>query len=512
MLPGTCESRSGEAACRAILGITAAATRQMDLPAMLETVSTTLEPLVPSVGLAVFLADGERTPVLSPRLASQVGGARGSAEAARQMRLTFDRLERDRTTVLVEDLRTETGMPLGERIGTGFRSAALLPLTFRGDFVGVLTVLRSTPAPFPLHEVRILEDVASAMGSIVANAVATDEIRRLRGRLQEGTVVLGEDLTAAAASGGIIGSSPALQAVLERVARVAATGATVLISGETGTGKELIARAIHASSARAGGPLVKVNCAAFAPELVASELFGHERGAFTGALERRRGRFELAAGGTLFLDEVGELPPATQVALLRVLQEGEFERIGGNQTLRTDARVIAATNRDLEQAVREGRFRSDLHFRLNVFPIAVPPLRERAEDIPVLASFFVSHHARKLGRPVPRVSAGALEMLAAYAWPGNVRELQNIVERAVILARGGTLDCPDFELPGLAAGIDAGEGRIQEALRASRGRVSGSDGAAQALGVPASTLEARIRRLGIDKYRYRSAAKDAAAG
>ena len=313
---------------------------------------------------------------------------------------------------------------------------------------------------------------------------------------------------------GIIGASASLSDVMERIACVAPTKATVLITGETGTGKELIARAIHAASPRAKRPLVRVNCAALPEGLLASELFGHERGAFTGAVERRKGRFELASGGTIFLDEIGELSPAMQVALLRVLQEGEFERVGGTETLKADVRVVVATNRNLDEAVRDGSFRSDLLFRLNVVPILVPPLRVRGGDVRLIAEHYVRHYARKLGKRITGLSPRALVALEAYPWPGNVRELQNVVERAVILASGELLQPADLELPGVSAATSAaGESseeraRIEEALRATRGRVSGADGAAAWLGIAPSTLEARIRRLRIDKFSFRTRFRD----
>ena len=311
---------------------------------------------------------------------------------------------------------------------------------------------------------------------------------------------------------GMVGESAAMRRVLDRVARVAATDATVLVTGETGTGKELIARAIHAGSARAKRPFVRVNCGALAEGLVASELFGHERGAFTGALERRKGRFELANGGTIFLDEVGELPPALQVALLRVLQEGEFERVGGTETLKIDARVVAATNCDLDEAVREGRFRSDLLFRLNVFPIAMPPLRERKDDIPLIAEHYARQDARKLGKRIHGVSPSAMEALLAYPWPGNIRELQNVVERAVILASGNVLSLRDFELPNLGSDVARPKQEVySDERRADRKRSGGQPGpgvrpsrtARRRSTSRPSTLEARVRHLGIDKDAFR---------
>jgi formate hydrogenlyase transcriptional activator len=302
----------------------------------------------------------------------------------------------------------------------------------------------------------------------------------------------------------MVGESAAVRRVLDRVARVAATDATVLVTGETGTGKELIARAIHAGSARAKRPFVRVNCGALAEGLVASELFGHERGSFTGAVERRKGRFELANGGTIFLDEVGELPPALQVALLRVLQEGEFERVGGTETLKTDVRVIAATNSNLDEAVREGRFRSDLLFRLNVFPIAMPPLCERKDDIPLIAEHYARQYARKLGKRIRGVSPSAMEALLSYPWSGNIRELQNVVERAVLLAGEPHIFARDLRL---AAGPSSAPASLQEMsledaeralLRAALRRCGGCvQEAARALGLSRSAMYRRMEKLGL---------------
>ncbi len=306
-----------------------------------------------------------------------------------------------------------------------------------------------------------------------------------------------------------MGESPALQRVRQQVAQVAPTDSTVLIQGETGTGKELVARAIHEKSARRERPLIKVNCAALPRELVESELFGHERGAFTGAVQHRRGRFELADGGTLFLDEVGELPPEVQAKLLRVLQEREFERIGGAHTMRVDVRVIAATNRDLRAEVSASRFRADLYFRLDVFPIVVPPLRERRDDIPRLLEHIAARTARKLGRTFGGVSPAFIESARAYPWPGNVRELENLVERALIMSRDGTLDGSEpFTAPGARecaepVGCDILEdverAHIRSVLERSRWKIEGDDGAARKLGLNPSTLRGRIRKLGIRK-------------
>jgi len=310
----------------------------------------------------------------------------------------------------------------------------------------------------------------------------------------------------------LIGASSKFRALLDEVNLVAPVDSTVLIQGETGTGKELIARALHRRSNRAHGPLVKVNCAAITETLLASELFGHERGAFTGAVERRKGRFEQAHRGTLFLDEIGELSQEMQVLLLRVLQEHEFERLGGCETLHVDVRVVAATNRDLAEQVRAGRFRSDLFYRLNVYPIRMPPLRERPQDIHLLVAHFASKHAARFGRTISRIDRRTMKLLETYSWPGNVRELENTVERAVILSTNGSLRIDGDLLPGTTSTCDVnGQLRKQEletieaTLRECAGRVSGPNGAARRLGLAASTLEFRIKRLGIHKFRHRSA-------
>ncbi len=344
---------------------------------------------------------------------------------------------------------------------------------------------------------------------------ALDEIKKLRDLLYKENIALREEVDKASMFEEIVGDSPALQAVLARVAKVAPTDSTVLITGETGTGKELIARAIHKRSRRASRAFVSVNCAATPSGLIASELFGHEKGSFTGALQRRLGRFELAEGGTIFLDEIGELPAETQVALLRVLQEREFERIGGTHPIRADVRVIAATNRDLEAAVSGETFRKDLFYRLNVFPIELPPLRERREDIPTLIEYFIHRYSRKSGKKIGTIEKRTLDLLQSYAWPGNIRELQNVLERSVIVCDSDvfSVDPSWLSVASPAPQDDSAITRqtpaqekeaIQAALEASGGRVSGPSGAAALLGMPASTLESKIRSLRINKFRYKS--------
>ena len=346
---------------------------------------------------------------------------------------------------------------------------------------------------------------------------AIEEIRALKDQLYKENLALRDEIDRASMFEEIVGASPALQAVLAWVAKVGPTDSTVLITGETGTGKELIARAIHKRSRRSGRAFVSVNCAALAASLISSELFGHEKGAFTGATHRRLGRFELADGGTIFLDEVGELPPETQVALLRVLQEREFERVGGTQPVRVDVRIIAATNRDLKTATASGAFRQDLFYRLNVFPIDVPPLRERLDDILVLVEHLVQRYARIAGKNIRSIDKNTLELFESYDWPGNIRELQNVIERSVILTSGDILRVDESWLSKKPSqhsnsvevsnvrGSDRDEERkiIEAALRGSRGRVSGPLGAAAKLKVPPTTLENKIKALNIRKSLFK---------
>jgi PAS domain S-box-containing protein len=349
-----------------------------------------------------------------------------------------------------------------------------------------------------------------------ATGTDIEDLKQTEERLRDENVALQEEIDKASMFEEIVGNSSALQTVLSRLSKVAPTDSTVLVTGETGTGKELVARAIHRHSQRSSRVFVSVNCAAIPRDLIASELFGHEKGAFTGATQQRLGRFELANGGTIFLDEVGELPAETQLALLRVLQEHEFDRVGGTRPIQTDARVIAATNRDLEAAIAEGTFRSDLFYRLNVFPVKLPPLRERREDIHLLVEYFIDRYARKTGKKIRRIERSTLELLRSYAWPGNIRELQNVIERSLIVCETQTFSVDESwlyrqPLPGkpkrvlgLSENLVAQEKEmIEAALRDSGGRVSGPGGAAARLGMPGSTLESKIRSLKINKNRFK---------
>jgi formate hydrogenlyase transcriptional activator len=391
-------------------------------------------------------------------------------------------------------------------------SICFLPLTTAHTRLGALGIGRRKNATYTPEDVEFMREVAKLVAVAVENAMAFQEIAQLKDKLAEERLYLESEIRIEHPFEEIIGNSSALRRALQQVEAVASTDSTVLLLGETGTGKELLARAIHDRSSRRERTFVKINCAAIPSGLLESELFGHERGAFTGAIAQKTGRFEVADRGTLFLDEVGEIPLELQPKLLRVLQEQEFERIGGTKTIKVDVRLIAATNRDLPQMVKEHRFRDDLYYRLNVFPLQVPPLRERPEDIPALVRYFVQRLARPMNRLVEVIPTETLDALRRYPWPGNVRELANLVERAMILSRGRTLEVPIDDLSPrrpLAAPTENGDTALQDverdhilrALEESNWVLDGHKGAAARLGMKRTTLQYRMQRLGIQRAR-----------
>jgi len=395
---------------------------------------------------------------------------------------------------------------------TGIKFGCSIPLISHDRVLGVLGVGRLSEHAFTVEDSDLLAAVGEQVAIAVENALAYRKIDALRNKLQEEKLYLQEEIRSEHNFEEIIGTSPALKRALADVQTVAPTDSTVLIFGETGTGKELIARALHNLSSRSEHPLVKVNCAAIPTGLLESEMFGHERGAFTGAVEQRKGRFELAHRGTIFLDEIEEIPLELQPKLLRVLQEHEFERLGSSKTIHVDVRVLAATNANLEQMVADKKFRSDLYYRLNVFPITLPSLRERAEDISLLVHFFAQRFAQQMKKPIKRIPAATIAQLTAYSWPGNIRELQNLIERAVILSRGSVLEVPQSELKQSGNGVLANEiglvkleaverEHIMKVLRETGWVIGGKAGAAARLGLNRTTLNNRLRKLGITRPR-----------
>ncbi len=400
-------------------------------------------------------------------------------------------------------------------LAEGVQSLCCVPLIAAKGILGTLNAASRRPDAFSADDAELLEQIAHPIAGAVANALAYQEIASLKNKLAEEKLYLEEEIRTEHNFEEIVGESAALHQVLDQVAIVAPTDSAVLILGETGTGKELIARAIHNRSGRRDRTFVKVNCAALPTGLLESELFGHEKGAFTGAIAQKIGRFELAHRGTLFLDEIGDIPLELQPKLLRVLQEHEFERLGSTRTLRVDVRLVAATNRDLAQMVAERQFRSDLYYRLNVFPLSLPPLRERREDIPLLVQYFTQKSGRRMGKRIETIPTETMNTLVRYPWPGNIRELENFIERAVILSRGTTLQAPLAELKVPGAGTPAAAdapapvkaGTLEEAerehilsaLRAANWKVGGAKGAAARLGISRTTLNSKMRKLGISR-------------
>ena len=499
---------------RLLLEVTNAMVANLDLPGLVDAISSSLERAIPHEFTALALYDKDSGELVVHAAAAKssdgrslvgrripvVGSAAGEAFTAR------------RTLLFGEDDLTgrlaDTAAPMRE---AGIRSVCAVPLVVGDRGLGTLTVGNLQPDAFTPESVAMIEEVVRRVAMAVANALAFREIAQLTEKLAEERLYLESEIRAEHPFAEIVGESRLLRDALQQVEIVAPSDATVLVLGETGTGKELIARAIHDRSGRRERTFVKINCAAIPSGLLESELFGHERGAFTGAIAQRIGRFEVAHGGTLFLDEVGELPLELQPKLLRVLQEQEFERVGGTRTIKVDIRVVAATNRDLARLVEERRFRADLYYRLNVFPIHVPPLRERPEDVPALARFFVQRLARPMNRHVEVIATETLDVLRRYAWPGNVRELANLIERAMILSKGRTLEVPLAELRWRRPRADRADGpptleavertHILRVLGETNWTLGGPRGAAARLGMKRTTLQSLMRRLGITRPR-----------
>jgi len=498
-----------------MLQLSGALLSNMDVRKLLEAISASLREVVPhdaaTLGLyevqsgtlmVQFLnvAEGEsrRTDVRLPMDGSPAGLAFRSREP-----VLLDRIQEPRFAA--EGVRHLTDL--------GMRSGCWVPLIHRGEAVGVLAIASRIEGTFSQHDADMLVQLAGQVAMAVSNAVAFRQIAELRDKLSQEKQYLEEEINLENRFEDIVGESGGLRQVLKQIETVAPTNATVLIQGETGTGKELLARAIHRLSPRNDRTFIKLNCAAIPSGLIESELFGHEKGAFTGAIARKMGRLELAHEGTLFLDEIGELPLDLQPKLLRALQEREIERLGGNRSIPVNVRLIAATNRDLAQMVVEKQFRSDLYYRLKVFPIFAPPLRDRAGDIPVLVRHFVSAHSRRMGKAIEAIPQETMNALTRWPWPGNIRELENFLERAVILTRGPELYVPLAELetntleeedqlernPTLQA---AERDHILRVLRETKGQIGGSDGAAARLGLKRTTLNSKLKKLGIERSDY----------
>ena len=482
----------------------------LELRELLRAISASLRGVMQCDGVAVALAEHEpkQMRVYALDFPGSTGKIREDLVLSPEADSPGARVFRTGEPVSIMCCEGERLDPLAE--AEGVKSLCHVPLISRNHTLGILSLARLAAIPFSNRDVEFLGLVANQVAIAVENALAYKEIAELRDRLAEEKVYLEDEIRSELNFEEIVGRSASLREVLQQIETVAPTDSTVLIYGETGTGKELIARAIHNLSSRSKNAFVKLNCAAIPTGLLESEMFGHEKGAFTGAVAQRIGRFELANHGTVFLDEIGEIPLELQPKLLRVLQEREFERLGSSRTLKTDGRLIAATNRDLSAMVESGKFRADLFYRLNVFPVQVPALRDREEDIPLLIRHFVQQFARRMNKAIDTIPTETMNVMVRYHWPGNIRELQNLVERAVILSSGPVLKVPlnDLQIHASAAGtkkietLEESERRhILEALDASDWVISGAKGAAALLGLKRSTLQARMEKLGIRRAR-----------
>jgi formate hydrogenlyase transcriptional activator len=516
-----------------VLKVAQAIAGEIELDGLLRTALTVaIENAGAESGVLLLARDGEAVPTMAARATNERVVVRPATQddIGPLAQAVVRYVRRTRHDVVIGDAARDERFSGHARSGTGPQSILCVPVAHQGRLNGIVYLDHGLSGAFTAARTEIVRVLAAQAAIAFDNAQlyaemkaeiarrtaaesalrdALGEVRSLKNRLEAENVYLREEIGTQHNFNEIVGHAPVLAEALRRVERVAPTDSTVLILGETGAGKELFARAVHSRSRRNDRPLVKVNCGAIAPGLVESELFGHVKGAFTGAIDKRVGRFELANGGTIFLDEIGELPLEAQVKLLRVLQEQEFEPVGSSRTVRVSVRVIAATNRNLDQAVRDGRFRADLLYRLNVFPIEIPSLRERAADLPVLVGFFLSRIARTLGKPLHGVTARSMEQIQRYEWPGNVRELQNVLERAAILAEGPFVDIraalPDRApaavppaVPPAAANLeDVQRDHILSVLAATGGVVEGARGAAVVLGMHPNTLRSRMKKLGI---------------
>jgi len=507
------EARQQEAATREILRVIRQS-RTTPQP-VFETIAAAAMKLCRAAAANVFTFDGQLVHLAATTLVAPPEGDEGDIRKKFPRRpgpeMAAPRAVLTNDVVEIRDVTLDTDYGEQEHaLTTGFRSLLAVPLVREGVPIGAIVVGRPVPGAFPPGHLALLQSFAEQAVIAIENSRVFNELEREieEHRRSKATIsaLVGETRSDVDA---LVGSAHALHRVRQQIAQVAPTDSTVLILGETGTGKELVARAVHGASRRRERPLIVVNCAALPRELVESELFGHERGAFTNAVTQRRGRFELADGGTLFLDEVGELPVEVQSKLLRALQQGEFERVGGDRTLRSDARIVAATSRELAAEVAAGRFRADLFYRLNVFPITLPPLRQRRGDIPELAAHLAARIARKLGRPAPAVGQPFLEWAKDYGWPGNIRELENVIERALITSEGEALELSGFG-PALASTGSVGEEltleevereHIRAVLERKDWKIEGPGGAAEVLGLNPSTLRGRMRALGLRRQR-----------
>ncbi len=496
-----------------MLQLSGALLANMDVRKLLEAISASLREVIPHDAATLGLFEPATSTLMTQFLgADERGARRGDVRLVVEgspTGLAFRKGE----PVVVNRLEESPFAPESMRhlTGLGMKSGCWVPLVHRGEAIGTLMVASRIESAFGQSEAEMLSEIAGHVAMAVSNAVAYRQISELRDKLTQEKQYLEDEINLENRFEDIVGESAGLRQVLKEIETVAPTDATVLIQGETGTGKELLARAIHRLSGRSEHTFIKLNCAAIPAGLLESELFGHEKGAFTGAIARKMGRLELAHEGTLFLDEIGEMPLDLQPKLLRALQEREFERLGGNRPISVNVRLIAATNRDLAKMVAEKQFRSDLFYRLKVFPIFAPPLRERASDIPVLVRHFVATHSRRMGKVIDSIPEETMRALTKWSWPGNIRELENLLERAVILTRGSVLYVPltelqiaeeeasELENPTLHA---AEREHILRALREAKGQIGGTDGAAERLGLKRTTLNSKIKKLGIERSDY----------